>query len=81
LKAIDPKIHEGKSMLAISAIYEALGRPTGNPRIEIAEKIYGQLWLNINTIRHRSATIFNRRSFNEIVVGATLLAKKEGIIP
>ena len=81
LKAIDPKIHEGKPMLAISAIYEALGRPTGNPRIEVAEKMYAQLWLNISTIRHRTATIFNRRSFNELIVGATLLAKKAGILP
>ena len=80
LKAIDPKIHEGKPLLAILAAYEVLGRPRGNPPIDIAEDIFKKLWSNINTIRHRHKTIFNRHSFLELIVGATLLAKKAGLI-
>jgi len=81
LKAIDPKIYEGKPLLAITGVYEALGRPTGNPPIGIAEKISRELWSNISTVRHRSSTIFNRRSFNELIVGTTLLAQEENLIP
>jgi len=80
LKYIDPKIHKGRPFLAIHAVYEALGLRDGNPDISIPESIYRQLWSNINTIRRRSDTIFNRRSFNELIGGATKLAKEEGII-
>jgi len=80
LKNHDPKIHEGRPLLAISAIYEALGRPTGNPPIDIAEHIFKQLWLNIETIRHRSPTVFNRHSFFELIVGAIELAREAGVI-
>jgi hypothetical protein len=80
LKAIDPKIHEGRPKMAIRAVYEALGRPKGNPPIDVAEGIYKKLWLNINTIRNGSSTIFNRHSFNELIVGVTFLAKRAGVI-
>jgi len=80
LKCHDPKIHEGNPLLAISAIYEVLGRPTGNPSIRIPEGIFRRLWSDIQTIRHRSPTIFNRRSFNELIAGATYLARKAGVI-
>jgi hypothetical protein len=80
LKWIEPTIHQGRPLLALSGIYDVLGRPTGNPPIEKAEDIFKQLRSKIETIRHRSSDIFNRRSFFELAVGATELAQVAGLI-
>ena len=78
LKAIDPLIHGATAQGVISGVLSALGRPSGNPPVEIVIRIHRRLWKAVPPLKrtHGRPNIYSRTIFGELVAGAFLLAEK-----
>lgn len=79
LRMIDPKIHEGKGLIALRCVYECF-KPAGRkPPVDIGTKIYESLDSSLDSLRQGSATVFNRISFESVIaeaVGMNLVLSK-----
>lgn len=82
LNGIDPGIHSCTSTGMISCILSSLAKPARNPDFSQIERIRRKLWKTVPFLkrRHHRTTVYSRALFRELVQGATVLAKKEGLI-
>jgi hypothetical protein len=83
VNGIDPGIHGGTVKGMISCVLSSLGKPSANPDPSQVERIYHHLWNAVPVLKanHSRTTIYSRSIFQQLVMGAARLAKKEGLIP
>jgi hypothetical protein len=82
VNGIDPGIHNSTVRGIISCALAHLGRPSGSPDTKAVLRIRRNLWKTVPSLKkiHGRASIYSRPIFSELVMGATTLAKKEGLI-
>ena len=82
VNGIDPGIHRATVTGIISCTLSHLGKPLGNPDIRTVARIHRQLWKITPALKanHGRTNLYFRPIFNELVAGATGLARREGLI-
>jgi hypothetical protein len=82
VNGIDPGIHSSTVKGIISCVLSHLGKPRGNPLPRQVENIHRQLWKTVPFLKrtHGRSNIYSRAIFGELVGGAILLARKDGLI-
>jgi hypothetical protein len=82
VKGMDPAIHGASVNGAVSCILSHFGRPQGGPSPQSVAQVRIELWrLAVNLKKNYGrSTIYSRAIFRELVVGASFLARKNGLI-
>lgn len=82
VNGFDPGIHNSTVKGIISCALAHLATSRGNPDARTVLRIRRKLWKTVPLLKrnHGRATIYSRPIFNELVKGANLLAKGEGLI-
>lgn len=82
VNGIDPGIHGATMKGIISCVLSHLGRPRRNPLPRQVERIRRRLWKTVPYLKrtHGRSNIYSRAIFTELVGGAILLARKDGLI-
>ena len=82
VNGIEPCIHKATAKGIISCAIDHLGTTNEKPDPKTIRRIQRQLWKSVPKLKaiHGRTNIFCRPIFTELVEGAALLAKKEGLI-
>jgi hypothetical protein len=82
VNGMDPSIHSGTIKGIISCVLSSLGKPRGNLGSQQVTRIHRQLWKTVPYLKksHGRSNIYSRAIFGELVEGAILLARKDGLI-
>jgi hypothetical protein len=78
----DPGIHRASAKGVISCILANLGKPSQNPDAQKVLRVHRRLWKIVPKLKRMYGRndIYSRPVFGDLVDGAILLAKKEGLI-
>lgn len=82
LSGHDPYIHNSKPIQVISAVLDALGKPTASPSPEDVYSVWRQLMKVSRSLMraHGAHSVYTRTLFRRVVAAAALLATREGLI-